>query len=80
MATNDGNIHLGRDPWRAGTAAYIDDFRWYNTALGEAEMGALTYPRITGMLGDRFVSLGCSSCTFTDAVKSCGKHKHLCTL
>lgn len=73
-----GDLHLGRDPWRAGVKAYLDDFRWYDRALAVSEIRALTYPSLTGM-GSDFVRLGCVGCRFTDAVRSCGSRSHLCT-
>lgn len=74
-----GDLYLGRDPWRAGTKAYMDDFRWYDRELAGGEVKALTYPSLTGMSSD-FVRLGCASCNFVDAVKSCGSSGHLCSL
>lgn len=77
--TGGGDIHLGRDPWRAGIKGYLDDFRWYTRALTHPEIRALTFPSLTGMGIDE-VHLGCSSCRFPEAVKSCGTHAHLCSL
>jgi len=77
---NDGDLHIARDPWRAGIKAYIDDFRWYSKELTEGELRALTYPRLTGMTAGSDVHLGCSSCTFAEAVKVCGERSHLCSL
>jgi len=74
-----GDLYLGRDPWRAGTKSYIDDFRWYTRELAQGEIRALTFPSITGVSAD-FVSLGCTSCSFVDAVNSCQHSEHLCSL
>eukprot|EP00747_Dinoflagellata_sp_TGD_P184776 gnl/TRDRNA2_/TRDRNA2_40729_c0_seq1.p1 gnl/TRDRNA2_/TRDRNA2_40729_c0~~gnl/TRDRNA2_/TRDRNA2_40729_c0_seq1.p1 ORF type:complete len:390 (+),score=74.86 gnl/TRDRNA2_/TRDRNA2_40729_c0_seq1:106-1275(+) len=74
-----GDLHVGRDPWRAGTKAFLDDFRWYNRELTASEVRALTFPSLTG-IGADFVHLGCASCTFTDAVKACGETSHMCSL
>ena len=30
---NNGNLHLGKDTWRSGTKAYIDELKIYNTAI-----------------------------------------------
>lgn len=79
-AVNEGDLHIGRDPWRAGTKAYIDDFRWYSKELTEGDLRALTYPRLTGITSGSDVHLGCSSCTFAEAVKVCGERSHLCSL
>jgi hypothetical protein len=65
-----GDLHLGRDPWRAGTHAYLDDFRWYDRAFSGSEIRALTYPSLDGMGAD-FVSLGCMKCRFPEAVRRC---------
>lgn len=74
-----GELYLGRDPWRAGVKAYLDDFRWYTRAVAADEIRAVLYPSLTGVAGD-FVRLGCASCTFTEAVRSCTGRSHLCSL
>jgi len=74
-----GDLHIGRDPWRSGTKAYIDDFRWYGRALQISEIRALTFPSLTGM-GTDYVHLGCVACKFSDAVRSCGSTSHMCSL
>lgn len=78
-AEGGGDLHIGADPWRAGTKSYLDDFRWYDRALSQAEIKSMTLPSLTGMGAD-FVSLGCSSCKFADAQRSCGRRSHLCTV
>jgi len=74
-----GELYLGRDPWHSGTKAYMDDFRWYNRDLHIGEIHALLFPSLTGM-ATNFVHLGCSSCPYTAAVRSCGNRAHLCSL
>lgn len=80
----NGELFIGRDPWRAGVKAYIDDFRWYTRAVTLDEIRALLYPRMTGMAASNFMQLGCASCHFNAAVSSCGKEgrhgTHLCSL
>jgi len=78
-ALGAGDLFIGRDPWRAGVKAYLDDFRWYGRALSTAEVRALVYPSLTGAAAD-FVHLGCTSCKFTEAARSCGSRTHLCSL
>jgi len=73
-----GDIFIGRDPWHAGTKAYMDDFRLYSRALTAEELQTLLFPSLTGVSG--MVSLGCAQCTFPEAVKSCGSRAHLCSL
>lgn len=77
--SGEGDLHIGRDPWRRGTKCYLDDLRWYNRPLAPSEVRALTSPSITG-IGTDFVHLGCSTCTFTEAVRRCQGHAHLCSL
>merc|ERR1719476_706091 len=72
-------LYLGRDPWRAGTKAYIDDFRWYSRGISVDEVGAMIFPSLTGMVGAG-THLGCSQCSFSEAVRSCGTSSHLCSL
>lgn len=76
---SSGDLHIGRDPWRAGIKGYVDDFRWYNRGLSPGEIQAMLFPSLTG-IGTDFVHLGCSSCSFTDAVRSCKDRSHLCSL
>jgi len=72
-------LNLGKDPWRAGTKAFLDDFRWYAAALTPPDIKALAYASLTGM-GSDFVQLGCTSCKFTEAVSHCGERHHLCSV
>jgi len=79
VAGNKAKLHIGRDPWRAGTKSYLDDFRWYTRVLLPSEIRALTFPSLTG-IGTDFVKLGCSKCTFPEAVKTCKGDAHMCSL
>jgi len=73
-------LHLGRDPWRAGVKAYMDDFRWYSRVIQPSEIRALTFPSLTG-IGVDFVHLGCTSCTYPEAVDRCtSSRRSLCSL
>lgn len=82
IVVNKGDLRVGRDEWRAGTISYVDDLRLYSRGLSEAEVLALQLPRVTGIPGERFASLGCLNCNRESAVKACDdvKHAHLCTL
>jgi len=74
-----GDLYIGRDPWRAGVKAYVDDFRWYDRSLSTSELRMLTYPSLTGISAG-FVHLGCSSCQLTEAARSCSKSRaHVCS-
>jgi hypothetical protein len=64
------DLYLGRDPWRAGINGYLDDFRWYDSALSAGEIKALTYPSLAG-IGTDSITLGCAECRYPDAVRSC---------
>lgn len=77
--SNHAPLHIGRDPWRAGIKAYVDDFRWYNRLLTASEVRALTFPSLTG-IGTDFVRLGCADCTFPEAVGKCKGDSHMCSL
>lgn len=76
-----GHLFLGRDPWRAGTKAYIDDFRWYDRTMSQSELKALTFPMLTGYAADN-VHLGCPMCTYPEATNVCAQNTgiHLCSL
>lgn len=78
---SSGPLHIGRDPWRAGTKAFLDDFRWYTRELPPDELRALVYPSLTGMAATDAISLGCVACGFAEAVQACdAKREHLCSL
>lgn len=79
LAGNKAPIRIGRDPWRAGFKGYIDDFRWYTRVMLPSEVRALTFPSLTG-IGTDFVHLGCSECTFPEAVGKCKGNSHMCSL
>lgn len=79
LSGNQAPIHLGKDPWRSGFKGYLDDFRWYNRVMLPSEIRALTFPSLTG-IGTDFVHLGCSSCTFPEAVGKCKGDSHMCSL
>lgn len=79
LAGTKAPLRLGRDPWRAGFKGYMDDFRWYNRVLLPSEVRALTFPSLTG-IGTDFVHLGCSKCTFPEAVSKCKGNSHMCSL
>lgn len=79
LAGNQAPLRLGKDPWRAGFKGYLDDFRWYNRVLLSSEVRALTFPSLTG-IGTDFVHLGCSECTFPEAVEKCKGDSHMCSL
>mmetsp|Transcript_37313 Transcript_37313/g.84262 ORF Transcript_37313/g.84262 Transcript_37313/m.84262 type:complete len:538 (+) Transcript_37313:92-1705(+) len=75
-----GPVQVGGDEWRAGVKAYVDDLRWYNKQLSEAEVKALAYSSLTGISAD-FVRLGCTSCAYSDAVQHCkDAGDHLCSV
>jgi hypothetical protein len=75
-----GQLFIGRDPWRAGTKCYLDDFRWYSRALPQKEIKALTVPLLTGLAPDN-LRLGCPACTFAEAARSCALTRgfHVCS-
>jgi hypothetical protein len=79
LAGTKAPLRIGRDPWRAGFKGYMDDFRWYNRVLLPSEVRALTFPSLTG-IGTDFVHLGCSKCTFPEAVSKCKGNSHMCSL
>eukprot|EP00743_Colponemidia_sp_Colp-15_P000482 GILK01000545.1.p1 GENE.GILK01000545.1~~GILK01000545.1.p1 ORF type:complete len:239 (+),score=39.11 GILK01000545.1:869-1585(+) len=76
---NLGPLHLGKDPWHPGTAAFIDDLRLYDKVLKDREIEAMAAPALGG-IGAKFVRLGCESCPFAQAIQSCPDDYHLCSL
>jgi hypothetical protein len=76
---NKAPLHIGRDPWRSGVKGYLDDFRWYSRVMMSAEIRSLTFPSLTG-IGTEFVHLGCTKCTFPEAVGKCKGDSHMCSL
>jgi len=75
-----GPVQIGGDEWHGALKAFMDDFRWYNKQLSEAEVKALAYSSMTGISAD-FVRLGCTSCAYSDAVQRCeDAGDHLCSV
>jgi len=81
-AAHEGSIlYLGRDPWRAGTKSFVDDFRWYSRAVATDEIRAMLYPGLTGTAAADLVTLACTSCRFPEAAQKCSsRQRHLCSM
>lgn len=81
-ASEGSSLHLGRDPWRAGIKAFLDDFRWYSRVMPADEIRAVLYPGLTGTAGGGgAVSLSCLSCRFPEAIRKCtDQRRHLCSM
>jgi hypothetical protein len=75
---NSGPLHVGKDPWHQGVKCYIDELKIYKNALRsqeiEAEAGVLN-----PLIGSTYVTLGCDSCPFVQALASCQEGYHLCS-
>lgn len=80
---NQADFVLGASVENPGFEGYIDDFRFYNKGLPDAEITASTTPSLTGVSDTEFVTLGCDSCGYEFATQSnmCGEPSgHLCSL
>lgn len=79
MQWNSEPIYLGKDPWHAGTRAYIDSLQLYSKALKERDVQAVASIAM-GLISPNRVSLGCESCPYKSALSACVEDFHLCSL
>ncbi|KRX04942.1 Concanavalin A-like lectin/glucanases superfamily [Pseudocohnilembus persalinus] len=77
LILNDGNIHLGRDLWYQGPIFYMDDLRYYNKILKKNEIQNIS-AKGQILLQPNSATLGCHSCNYDEALKSCPQNQHLC--
>mmetsp|Transcript_116954 Transcript_116954/g.325188 ORF Transcript_116954/g.325188 Transcript_116954/m.325188 type:complete len:345 (+) Transcript_116954:34-1068(+) len=76
-----GDLHIGRDPWRAGTKAFMDDFRWYERDISPDELRAMLFPSLVGAASSDSIFLGCRQCRFPEAARTCtARGAHVCSL
>ena len=78
IISNEGDFHIGKDPWHQGVKCYIDELKIYNTAIKskviEAEASILI-----PLIGSNYATLGCEKCTFLQALSSCPENYHMCS-
>ncbi len=78
VQANPEDITIGKDKWRGQTNAYLDELRFYSSALSVDEVAALQNYALTGSAN--WVSLGCMHCSRKYAEYACNKAKnHICT-
>jgi hypothetical protein len=66
---NHGPLYIGKDPWFAGIAGAIDDFRLYRLALSEATIAALAAAPVSAPLAsERDASLSAYRQTTYEAI------------
>eukprot|EP01067_Filipodium_phascolosomae_P009043 Filipodium_phascolosomae@DN7967_c0_g1_i1.p1 len=80
IVTNNGNIYVGKNIHQHGAEAYLDDLRLYNVAISADQVHALISPSVTGLMNYDYATVGCQSCTFQEALRSCPTSRHLCHL
>jgi len=80
--TNSGDLHVGRDAFRAGFGGFIDDIRFYNEALTEPAIQGFLAGSLTGISSYDVIHLGCLSCSWAQAMSLnfCPDTYHLCSL
>jgi len=78
---NTGPLYVGADPFMSGAAMFLDSLRIYNIALPEKDIVAEANDAL-GILGNRFVRLGCQNCTASELQGACAElddyHPCLC--
>jgi hypothetical protein len=75
---NNGNFHIGKDPWHPGVKCFLDELKIYKTALRSKEIEAeasISNP----LIGPTYTTLGCENCPFVQALSSCQEKYHLCS-
>ena len=75
---NNGQFHIGKDPWHPGVKCFLDELKVYKTALRNTEIeaeAAISNP----LIGPSYTKLGCEECSFVQALASCQEAYHLCS-
>lgn len=78
IKANTGDLHVGKDLWHPGVKCFMDDLKVYNKALRSKEIeaeAAISNP----LSGGSYVTLGCESCSFIQALSSCNEGYHMCS-
>lgn len=78
---NRSSLFIGNVPWlkeECNYPFYIDELRYYNTAVSADNIQAEAYP-ILGGIEPNFLQLGCMNCSLEAAEKSCQNGYQLCS-
>lgn len=78
---NAGPLYVGADPFMSGAAMFMDSLKVFNLALPEKDIVAEASDAL-GLLGARFLRLGCANCTVGELQGACAEldefHPCLC--
>ena len=78
---NSGPLYVGADPFMSGANMFLDSLKIFNIALPEKDVIAEANTAL-GLLGNRFLRLGCQNCTAGDLRATCAEldeyHPCLC--
>ena len=78
---NTGPLYVGADPFMSGANMFLDSLKIFNIALPEKDVIAEANTAL-GLLGNRFLRLGCQNCTAGDLRATCAEldeyHPCLC--
>jgi len=80
VVLNKGPIHVGGDPWHPGVGMYLDDLRFYDTAVKQDVFIAWVEQFIPVYGGNFYAALGCPSCNYYEATNSCPSGYQLCSM
>lgn len=75
---NNGALHIGKDPWHPGVKCYLDDLKIYKKAMRSKEIEA-SASISSPLIGTNYVTLGCESCSFVQALSACSEGYHMCS-
>jgi len=78
---NKGALYIGNTPWQVDSGTfpmYVDEVKMFARALSSDEIEAEASIALGGV-EPAFARLGCSSCSFEEALKSCPEDYHLCS-
>ena len=67
---NTGPLYVGADPFMSGASMFVDSLKIWNTALAERDV-LLEASDALGVVGSRFLRLGCHNCTRGDLQAAC---------
>eukprot|EP00298_Acanthocystis_sp_HF-20_P007546 c17118_g1_i1.p1 GENE.c17118_g1_i1~~c17118_g1_i1.p1 ORF type:complete len:353 (+),score=144.82 c17118_g1_i1:60-1118(+) len=76
---NKGSWYIGKDLFLPGTGMFLDNLKFYSSALDEAALQVEASAALPG-LGPNFLRLGCKNCEMKKAIEACASNGgyHLC--
>jgi len=80
IRVNKGPFHIGSDPWHAGAIFYMENLKFYDTALTNSYLMAEASKPLFVADGNYYAVLGCDSCNYAQAENSCQEGYQVCSM